>query len=253
VYDSLPALPYHHKALYVYNLLLEILSSSSDSSSAALAGVSFPTEPIILEEQHNKGPYPTLVLDLDETLLHVTSGEKKKAPDFVIWDEEHRVASKVFKRPHVEQFLSILSHYYEIILFTSSYQCYCDPLVDLLPSSEVIFKRFYNTSLTTVTVPSRDRDKSGGGGSSSGSDSSSSRFEKDLYLAAPYNMPKRLLLMDNRAEACLSHPENLYLVPSYLGQEMDYALISSLLVLISMTDMKDFRDLLGKRQREGWR
>jgi hypothetical protein len=248
VYESLRALPYHHKALYIYNLLLEILSPLNETEA------SFSSEPILHQEQ-NKGPYPTLVLDLDETLLHVTSSEKKRTPDFLIWDDEHRVTSKVFKRPHVDQFLSILSHYYEIIIFSSSYQCYCDPLVDLFPSSDVIFKRFYNTSLTVVpslpNLPSRERDSGGGGNNIGSNGSESSKLEKDLYLAAPYNMPKRLLLVDDRLDACPSHPENLYLIPSYLGQEVDYSLIGLLFVLISMTDMKDFRVLLAKRGNGG--
>lgn len=221
IYNALPDIPQHYKALHIYNLLQEILSGNEVS----------PTEQMMKIVHENKGgPYPTVVLDLDETLLHVTSEEKKRSSDFLIWDEDHRISSRVYKRPYVDRFLSILSHYYEIILFTSSYQCYCDPLVDLFPHSDVIIKRFYNTSLATLSPDS-------------------TRQEKDLYLTAPYNMSHRLLLVDDKVETCSTHPENLYLIPSYLGQEVDYALIALLLVLISLTEMKDFRVLLSKRTK----
>lgn len=220
IYESLPYIKLHHKALNIYNLLQEILIGHEIP----------PTESIYQNQMVHRVPYPTVVLDLDETLLHVTSEDKKRPVDYYIWDEDHRISSKVYKRPFVDQFLLILSHYYEIIIFTSSYQCYCDPLVDLFPHADVIFKRFYNTSMATIS-------------------SDSMRQEKDLYLTAPYNMPNRLLLVDDKLDTCVTHPENLYLIPSYLGQEIDYSLIGLLCVLISLTEMKDFRVLLSKRNR----
>jgi CTD nuclear envelope phosphatase 1 len=228
VYDALPDIPQHHKALHIYNLLQEILSGNDFSQTEHI----MRSGTAAAHENGKPGalPYPTVVLDLDETLLHVTSEEKKRSSDYLIWDEDHRISSRVYKRPYVDRFLSILSCYYEIILFTSSYQCYCDPLVDLFPRSDVIIKRFYNTSLATLSPDS-------------------TRQEKDLYLTAPYNMPHRLLLVDDKVETCSTHPENLYLIPSYLGQEVDYALIGVLFVLISLTEMKDFRVLLSKRTK----
>jgi CTD nuclear envelope phosphatase 1 len=222
VYESVHGIPEHHKALHIYNLLQEILSGNESTQ----------TEQMMRPVESKSGvlPYPTVVLDLDETLLHVTSEEKKRASDYLIWDEDHRINSRVYKRPYVDRFLSILSHYYEIIIFSSSYQCYCDPLVDLFPNSNVILKRFYNTSMATLSPDS-------------------TRQEKDLYLTAPYNMPHRLLLVDDKLDACSTHPENLYLIPSYLGQEVDYALIGVLFVLISLIEMKDFRVLLSKRTK----
>lgn len=64
----------------------------------------------------------TLVLDLDETLVH-SSFEKVENPDYTvnITTEENEVLTiYVLIRPHTFDFLNILSKEYEIVVFTAS-------------------------------------------------------------------------------------------------------------------------------------
>eukprot|EP00291_Cryptomonas_curvata_P004883 CAMPEP_0172198022 /NCGR_PEP_ID=MMETSP1050-20130122/27837_1 /TAXON_ID=233186 /ORGANISM="Cryptomonas curvata, Strain CCAP979/52" /LENGTH=141 /DNA_ID=CAMNT_0012874759 /DNA_START=214 /DNA_END=635 /DNA_ORIENTATION=- len=75
----------------------------------------------------------TLVLDLDETLVH--SSQKRLAR----FDWKVRVSSSstcntffVAKRPHAEMFLRAVSRWYEVVIFTASLQHYADPVIDLL-------------------------------------------------------------------------------------------------------------------------
>ena len=63
----------------------------------------------------------TLVLDLDETLAHA-SYQKFATPDieFTLKNENHSTEIFVKKRPFVNEFLAIVSKYYEVVIFTAS-------------------------------------------------------------------------------------------------------------------------------------
>jgi CTD small phosphatase-like protein 2 len=175
--------------------------------------------------------FPTLVLDLDETLLHSTQEIKSRDHDYTMWDEDHLQHSYVYKRPFVDSFVNIASRYFEIVVFTASYACYCDPLLSTIKHNEVISKRLYNTSMYLS--------------------GSAVTLEKDLYLTTPSNMPNRLIMVDNSPLSCPSHPENMYLIRSYFAddsaEKCDLSLVQLLLVLLSMVTMDDFRPLLGRR------
>lgn len=70
----------------------------------------------------------TLVLDLDETLVHYYETE----------DEGHYLV-----RPGVEAFLEEMAQYYEIVIFTAALQDYADWVLDHLDSSQYISYRLY--------------------------------------------------------------------------------------------------------------
>lgn len=69
-----------------------------------------------------KGPV-TLVLDLDETLVHCTV-EPVPDPDMVFPVEFNGVQYQVHvrKRPHLEEFLLRVSKMFEVVVFTASQQ-----------------------------------------------------------------------------------------------------------------------------------
>jgi CTD small phosphatase-like protein 2 len=70
----------------------------------------------------------TLVLDLDETLVHYFQTE----------DE-----GKCLIRPHAEQFLKEMSKFYEIVIFTAAMQDYADWVIDQLDPEGYIKYRLY--------------------------------------------------------------------------------------------------------------
>lgn len=70
----------------------------------------------------------TLVLDLDETLVHYYETE----------DEGHYLV-----RPGCEVFLEEMSQYYEIVIFTAAMQDYADWVLDHLDTSHFISYRLY--------------------------------------------------------------------------------------------------------------
>ncbi|KAL6614781.1 hypothetical protein ACP70R_037051 [Stipagrostis hirtigluma subsp. patula] len=90
----------------------------------------------------------TLVLDLDETLVHSTMEHCDDA-DFtfpVAFDmKEHMVYVK--KRPHVHKFLEKMAEMFEIVIFTASQSVYAEQLLDMLdPEKKLFAKRFFRES-----------------------------------------------------------------------------------------------------------
>ena len=80
----------------------------------------------------------TLVLDLDETLVH-SSFKTSKNPDIVLpIDIEGRVCHVyVLVRPGCIKFLSEMAKYYEVVIFTASLSKYAIPLMDILDQENV--------------------------------------------------------------------------------------------------------------------
>ncbi|CAO2198196.1 unnamed protein product [Urochloa humidicola] len=90
----------------------------------------------------------TLVLDLDETLVHSTMDQCDDA-DFtfpVFCDmKEHVVYVK--KRPHVHMFLEKMAEMFEVVIFTASQSVYANQLLDMLdPENKLFSKRFFRES-----------------------------------------------------------------------------------------------------------
>ena len=71
----------------------------------------------------------TLVLDLDETLVHYSEDEGE---------------GKIFFRPHLDYFLREMSKNFELMIFTAAQQDYADTVINHLdPSGSLFAKRFY--------------------------------------------------------------------------------------------------------------
>ena len=75
----------------------------------------------------------TLVLDLDETLVH-SSFKPISDPDYIIPVEiEGKIVDVyVLKRPMMDEFLAAVGPNFEVVVFTASLSKYADPLLDLL-------------------------------------------------------------------------------------------------------------------------
>lgn len=76
---------------------------------------------------------PTLVLDLDETLVHC-SMEPIPLCDFEFCVLFHGVQYQVFAklRPHLKAFLEYAAKHFEVVVFTASQQVYADKLLDFI-------------------------------------------------------------------------------------------------------------------------
>jgi TFIIF-interacting CTD phosphatase-like protein len=121
-------------------------SSSSSSSLDELSQPAYsyflsslPTRPQattrepLLPAKHHTAPRHTLVLDLDETLVHCSldaceDGVQQFA--LVFEGVSHQVNMR--RRPGVEQFLSRVAELFELVIFTASQRIYAEKVLDLI-------------------------------------------------------------------------------------------------------------------------
>ncbi|XP_017044378.1 CTD nuclear envelope phosphatase 1 [Drosophila ficusphila] len=182
----------------------------------------------------------TLVLDLDETLVHscyldpdthenvgchsLPEGAK---PDFLLnvtLEGIEPIAFQVFKRPHVDQFLHFVSQWYDLVIYTASLEAYADQVVDLLDAGRGIMpRRLYRQHCRNF----------------------SPLVTKDLTLASP-DMSGTFII-DNTPFAYRDFPENAIPIKSFIYDPEDTELLKLLPFLDALRFTKDVRSILGRR------
>lgn len=116
-----------------------------------------------------KLPQKTLVLDLDETLIHslakggrmssghmvevklsmpMTTALTPGGPQTTL-GPQHPILYYVHKRPHCDDFLRKICKWYKLVIFTASVQEYADPVIDWLEQERKYFQaRYYRQHCT---------------------------------------------------------------------------------------------------------
>ncbi|VDP07701.1 unnamed protein product [Soboliphyme baturini] len=92
------------------------------------------------------------ILDLDETLIHSHHDgilrpmvKPGTPPDFVlrVTIDRHPVRFFVHKRPHLDYFLTTVSRWYDLVLFTASMEIYGSAVADRLDKNRSMLLRRY--------------------------------------------------------------------------------------------------------------
>lgn len=117
-------------------------------------GPEWSNRPAVLPKRTRHSPPFTLVLDLDETLVHCSTSE----PEDKNYDTQFPVTTNgvdymvfVRIRPHMKEFLERVSEIYEIVLFTASLKIYADKLLNILdPDKELIQHRLFRNDCVYV-------------------------------------------------------------------------------------------------------
>ncbi|KAI7838366.1 hypothetical protein COHA_007823 [Chlorella ohadii] len=125
-----------------------------------------PRRDFLLPKKTRRSKQKTLVLDLDETLVHSTLDGYCR-PDFMFPVEvgtmRHMVS--VRQRPHLHTFLERVSQLYEVVVFTASQRVYAEQLLDIVdPERRLVRHRVFREScvfwegnyLKDLTVLGRD-------------------------------------------------------------------------------------------------
>ena len=154
-------------------------------------------------QQKRRGSKVTLVLDLDETLVHSTF-EPTEADLLipVVLDGEHSTAY-VKKRPHMEEFLRKCVEHFDVIVWTASLAVYAEPLInELCRLSRIpILKKMYRDSCSTLP----------GGG-----------YVKDLTTLG--RSLDDVCILDNSPSVARLQPKNLINIVSWYDDPSDRCL-----------------------------
>ena len=82
------------------------------------------------KENKNK---KTLIVDLDETLVHSSFKPPEKADIVLPVEIDDKVCYvSVLVRPGAQEFLEKLAEFYEVVIFTASLSKYAKPLMEIL-------------------------------------------------------------------------------------------------------------------------
>ena len=138
----------------------------------------------------------TLVLDLDETLIHYE--ESDDGDDHVLY------------RPYAQKFITEIAKYYEIVIFTAAQQDYADYILDRLDTTRAISHRLYRRhTIENDGVYQKDLSKIG----------------RDL---------SKTLIVDNSAENFQLQPDNGIYIKSWYDDPEDIALLQLAPLLIGI-------------------
>jgi RNA polymerase II subunit A small phosphatase-like protein len=157
----------------------------------------------------------TLILDLDETLVHSSFVPTEHCDITLTVDIEGTLRTiYVAKRPHVDEFLLQCGELFEVVVFTASLAKYAGPLLDLLDTHKVIDHRLFRESCTSY------------GGI----------FVKDLFrMGRPLT---HLLIIDNSPHSYIFNPENALPCESWFDDQTDHELLDLLIPLKRLSDPK---------------
>ncbi len=170
-------------------------------------------------------PKKTLLLDLDETLIHSTVKPASAYHYQVdIFLDNGYCIFYVFKRPHVDFFLQQVSQWYDVIIFTASLRQYADPVIDRLDTRGLSRRRLFRESCVMRE----------------------GNFVKDLTRLG-FDCTSTIII-DNSPVAYSSNRANAIPIDSWFGENKhDNALLDLLPVLSSLRHVADVRSLLGLR------
>jgi len=172
-----------------------------------------------------------LVLDLDETLVHSDPDRHDYRSVKHINFETYRFkidniyfTSQV--RPYIFDFLTNVSRYYDIAVFTSSKQCYADTILDAIdPENKWFTERYYYHNCTVL-----------------GDDGPAI---KDLDILN--RKLEHVVLVDDNITVYQEHIPNLIQIQEWTGHnQYDMELLDLSLILETVAFSKDVRKELNK-------
>ncbi|EDO33173.1 predicted protein [Nematostella vectensis] len=197
----------------------------------------FPLSPVSIERLRLV-KRKTLVLDLDETLIHTHhDGVVRQTvrpgtqPDFTmrIISDRHPVLFSVFKRPHVDFFLDCVSQWYDLVIFTASTEEYGAAVTDHLDNNRGILKRRYFRQHCSLEF--------------------CYNFAYKFYtknLSSVCDDPTSVFILDNSPDSYKNNPDNAIAIKSWFADPSDTALLNLLPMLDALRFVSDVRSVLGR-------
>ncbi|KAK8845972.1 hypothetical protein M9Y10_020910 [Tritrichomonas musculus] len=176
---------------------------------------------------------PTIVVDLDDTLVHVTPilpKDSDKSNYFTIVVKRRKLYVQM--RPNLQTFLDKLSKLFNIYVFTASEKSYANKIIDkILPNVKNCCRFFKDSCINLYGY-----------------------FVKDLeVIQTPLH---QTLLLDDTAGSAIKNPKNLIKIKPWNGEKDDDILTSLLSVLENIAFSEDLRqsfiEIMKKEIYEGF-
>ncbi|KAF8544097.1 NLI interacting factor-like phosphatase-domain-containing protein [Trichophaea hybrida] len=179
----------------------------------------------------SRKPSPkTLILDLDETLIHSLARGGRMSSGHMVevkLDRQHAVLYYVHKRPYCDEFLRKVAKWYNLVVFTASVQEYADPVIDWLEQDRKYFKgRYYRQHCTNRN----------------------GAYIKDLATVEP-DLSK-VMIIDNSPMSYIFHEDNAIPIEGWINDPTDIDLLHLIPVLQALQYVADVRALLALRMGE---
>ena len=163
----------------------------------------------------------TLVLDLDETLIHSYFDQKPpRKPDisFDIFIDKKKIHVNSILRPGVHEFLDNLENLYEIIIFTASLSQYANPVLDFIDKKGICKFRLFREHCCCFT------------------NGFSNSFIKDLKKLD--RDMKNLIIIDNNPKSFMLNKENGVPIKTWVEDLNDKELFKLIPYLIFLGNEK---------------
>ncbi|KAH8589444.1 NLI interacting factor-like phosphatase-domain-containing protein [Bisporella sp. PMI_857] len=183
----------------------------------------------------------TLILDLDETLIHSMSKGGRMSTGHMVEVKlntisvaggnaigpQHPILYYVHKRPHCDDFLRRVCKWYNLVIFTASVQEYADPVIDWLEQERKFFSgRYYRQHCTFRH----------------------GAFIKDLTSIEP-DLSK-VMILDNSPLSYMFHQDNAIPIEGWINDPTDNDLLHLVPLLEGLQYVTDVRAFLALRGGE---
>ncbi|KAH8171398.1 NLI interacting factor-like phosphatase domain-containing protein [Sarocladium implicatum] len=200
-------------------------------------------QPSYLNIEPSRKQQKTLILDLDETLIHSMSKGGRMSTGHMVEVRlntatlgaagqqqpaaQHPILYWVNKRPHCDEFLRRICKWYNLVVFTASVQEYADPVIDWLEQERKYFSARYYRQHCTYRQGAYIKDLSS--------------VEPDL---------SKVMILDNSPLSYLFHEDNAIPIQGWISDPTDYDLMQLVPLLEGLQYVHDVRALLALRGGE---
>lgn len=181
----------------------------------------------------------TLILDLDETLIHSMSKGGRMSTGHMVevrlnaaslgmgGSAQHPILYWVNKRPYCDEFLRRVCKWFNLVIFTASVQEYADPVIDWLETERKFFSARYYRQHCTYRQGA---------------------YIKDLSSVDPDL--SNVMILDNSPLSYLFHEDNAIPIQGWINDPTDYDLMHLIPLLEGLQYVHDVRALLALRGGE---